>query len=139
MLLLFVDFWLLAKRLARQSEAVISLHQPVQDGVGDRGVTDPCMPMLDGQLAGDDGGLVGRPVVDDFQQVSARLRVDAGHAPVVQQQNIGLCQLDQPVPSKCPGSRKQENSIPFRTGNPGATHLKTSDAVVFILMAIANF
>ena len=49
------------------------LHEAIQNGVGNRGVTDPGMPMFDRQLAGDDGGLVGRPVVDDLQQISPGL------------------------------------------------------------------
>jgi len=44
-----------APRIARQGEVVMALHQSVQHGVGDGGVSDPCMPMVDGQLAGDDG------------------------------------------------------------------------------------
>ena len=54
--------------------------QPVQDGVGDGGVADPGMPVLDGQLAGDDGGLAGRPVVDDLQQ-SARVCASSAAMP----------------------------------------------------------
>ena len=43
-------------------------QQPVEDGVGDRGVADPGMPVLDGQPAGHDGGARAGPVIDDFQQ-----------------------------------------------------------------------
>jgi len=39
-----------AKRIPGQCEAVIALHDAVQDGVGDGGVTDPCMPVFDRQL-----------------------------------------------------------------------------------------
>ena len=53
--------------------------------------------MVDGQLAGDDGGLVGGPVVNDFHQIRLGQAVDARHAPVVEQQHIRLGQLQQPV------------------------------------------
>ena len=75
----------------------MALHQTVQHGIGNGGVAHPCMPMVDRQLTGDDGGLVGGPVVNDFQQVCAGLAVDARHAPVVQQQNVRLGQLQQPL------------------------------------------
>jgi hypothetical protein len=35
-----------AQRIAGQGKAVIALHDAVKDGVGDRGVTDPGMPVL---------------------------------------------------------------------------------------------
>lgn len=38
------------------------------------------MPVLDRQLAGNDGGLAGRTVVDDLQQIAADLKVERGHA-----------------------------------------------------------
>lgn len=54
------------------------------------------MPVLARQLAGDDGCLAGRPVIDDLQKIAARLNIQRRHAPVVQQQHVGLGQLDQP-------------------------------------------
>ena len=41
---------------------MIALHDAVEDGVGDGGITDPGMPVLDWQLAGNDRGLVGSTV-----------------------------------------------------------------------------
>jgi hypothetical protein len=40
-----------AQRFTRQGEAVMALHQAVEHGVGDGGVTDPHMPVFNGQLA----------------------------------------------------------------------------------------
>ena len=76
------------------------LHETIQHCVGNRGVTDPGMPMLDGQLAGDDGGLVGSAVIDDLQQIGPGLAVQTRHAPVIEQQHIGFCKLKQPL-AKC--------------------------------------
>ena len=50
----------------------MALHQAIEHCVGDGGITDPGMPVLDGQLAGNDGGFCRGAIVDDFQQVSAR-------------------------------------------------------------------
>ena len=52
--------------------------------------------MLDGQLAGDEGGLVAGPVVDNLQQIRARHAVNSSHALVVQDQHVGLSHLKQP-------------------------------------------
>ena len=59
------------------------LHDPIQYGVGDRGVTNPRMPMFNGQLTGNDGGLACRPVINNFHQIGARLAVNSRHAPII--------------------------------------------------------
>nr|WP_230559076.1 hypothetical protein [Variovorax paradoxus] len=81
-------------RLGREGESAVLLHQAIEDRLGNGGVTDPRMPVIDRQLAGDDGGLAGCPVVDDLRHIAAGLDVGRGHAPVVQRQHIGLGQLD---------------------------------------------
>ena len=55
---------LFAHRLAREREAVVVLHQPVQHRVSNRRVPNPLVPVLYGQLTGDDGGFRVGPVVD---------------------------------------------------------------------------
>ena len=75
---------------------MVALHDAVQNGVGDGGVTDPCVPVFDWQLAGDDRGFAAGPVVNDLQQVRTRHAVDGPHAPIIQDQDIGLGQLEQP-------------------------------------------
>ena len=49
------------------------------------------------QLTGDDGGLVGSPVVVDFHEVGACLAVDACHSPIIEQQYVSLGQGNQPL------------------------------------------
>ena len=51
---------------------MVLLHHPVQNRVRYRRVSNPRMPMLNRQLARDDRRLVGRPVINDLQQVSPR-------------------------------------------------------------------
>ena len=43
----------------------------IGDGIGQGRIADGLVPMLDGQLAGDDGGGAAVPVFEDFQQVAA--------------------------------------------------------------------
>ena len=76
---------------------VIFLHHAVQNGVRNGGVAHPGMPMLDRQLAGDDGGFVDSPVINDLQQVRTGLGINTGHTPIIQQQHIRLGQLNQPL------------------------------------------
>ena len=62
---------------------MMALHQPVQHGVGHGLVSDPLVPMLDGELTGDDGCTVVGTVINDLQQVRSGLTVHGRHAPVV--------------------------------------------------------
>ena len=56
-------------------------QQPVQDRVGDGRVTDPAVPVLDGQLVGDDGGALAGAIVDDLEQVGAGDGIEAAGSP----------------------------------------------------------
>ncbi len=76
---------------------MVVLHQPVQHRIGHRRVADPLVPMLNGQLAGDDRGAAGRAVIDDFQQVCPRVRIHGCHAPVVKQQHVGFLEGIEPA------------------------------------------
>lgn len=44
----------------------MALHEPIEHRIGDRGVADPLVPVLDGKLAGGDGGAVTDAVIDDL-------------------------------------------------------------------------
>ena len=50
------------------------MHQTVEDSVGDRGICDQLVPMLDGNLAGHDCRATAVAVVNDVEQVAALLR-----------------------------------------------------------------
>ena len=76
---------------------MILVHHPIQNCVGNSRIPNPRMPVLDGQLAGDDGGLVASAVIDDLQQISTCLAVNAGHAPIVKQQHIRFGQGNEPL------------------------------------------
>lgn len=45
-----------ARRFARQVATLDTLHQSVEDGVGDSDVAEPAVPVVDWQLRGDDRG-----------------------------------------------------------------------------------
>jgi hypothetical protein len=79
------------------------LHQPVQHGIGNRLVTNPLVPVLNRQLAGDDGGALAGAVINDLQQVSSGLTVHGGHAPVVQQEDVRVFERIEPARKRAVG------------------------------------
>ena len=47
------------------------MDETVEDSVGEGWVSDGLVPVLDGQLAGDDGGSAAVAIFQDFQQIAA--------------------------------------------------------------------
>ena len=64
------------------------MDQPIEDGVGDGRVGDQFMPVLDGQLAVDDGGRASMPVVENLQEIALLLGRERRQAPVIQDQSV---------------------------------------------------
>ena len=77
-----------AQDLSFQGQAVGVVDQAVEDGIGDGRVADDLVPVLDGQLAGDDGRAAIMAIVHDFQQVAALLGGEGGKAPIVEDQEL---------------------------------------------------
>ena len=87
----------LAHALSLEVEPVGVVDEAVEDGVGDGGIADDLVPVLDGHLAGDDGRAAPVPVVDDLQQVAALLGGQGREAPIVEDQQLDARQaLEQP-------------------------------------------
>lgn len=47
------------------------MDEPVENGVCEGGIPDGLVPMLDRELAGDDGGPSAVSVFEDFQQIAS--------------------------------------------------------------------
>ena len=47
------------------------VNQAIEDGIGDRGISDVFMPVFDGKLAGNESGAGAVTIFDDFQQISS--------------------------------------------------------------------
>jgi hypothetical protein len=58
------------------------VHQTVHDGVGERRLAEPFVPVVDGDLTGDDGGFSAVPVFHDFQEITP-LSVERSTFPIV--------------------------------------------------------
>jgi hypothetical protein len=64
------------------------MDQAVEDGVGVGGMADQRVPLIDGKLAGDDGGAAAIAILQDLQQVVAGRGVERLEAPVVEDEEI---------------------------------------------------
>jgi hypothetical protein len=72
-----------AHRRPVQCKTVSGVHETVQDGVGDRGICDQVVPVLNGDLAGHDRRAATVAVVDDVEQVAALLRGERREPPIL--------------------------------------------------------
>jgi len=63
----------IAQRRPIEIQPVGGVHQAIEDGVSDGRICDQLVPMLDGDLAGDDRGASAVTVVDDVEQVASLL------------------------------------------------------------------
>ena len=66
------------------------MDEPVEDGVGEGGVAEQVMPLLDGKLAGDECGTGGVSVLEEFEEVAAMVGVEGGESEVVEDDEVEL-------------------------------------------------
>ena len=69
------------------------MDQAVQNGVSDRGIGNDLVPLVDGKLAGHEGGSLAVAVVEDLQQVAIRFAGDARNAQIIDDQQGGTRHL----------------------------------------------
>jgi hypothetical protein len=66
------------------------VDKAIEDGIGEGGVSDGFVPVLDGELAGDEGGLAAGPVLDDLEEIAAFDLRERDETEVVQDEEPGL-------------------------------------------------
>ena len=64
------------------------MDEPVEDGVGHRGLAEGLVPVAHRQLAGDDGGAQSGAVLDDLQQVGRPSRWHRLQAEIIEHQHL---------------------------------------------------
>lgn len=74
-----------------------ALQNAIKKGVGNGGIANPGMPMFNRQLTCNNRGPVCRAIVNDLQQIRARRTIDGTHSPIIQNQHVGLGELEQPL------------------------------------------
>src|SRR6476469_5404011 len=77
-----------AQGLALQLKPVCVVDEAVEHRVGNGGIADVSMPIVDWQLAGDDGGSAAVPTVDDFQQIASLLGGERCQSPVIENEHL---------------------------------------------------
>jgi hypothetical protein len=65
------------------------VKESIADGVCNGGISDVVVPLLDGELAGDDGGARAVAIVHDLEQVTALGFTDRDQAEVVEDEDVG--------------------------------------------------
>ena len=121
---------LLSERVPLEREFVRVMHQSVKDGVAQGGVPDDLVPLLDGELAGDQGGAQAVAVLQDFEDVTALLFGEVGQSPVIDDEQVeaGVGSENLPVASvglghgevvEEPGSAQIEGAVTFPAGFVG--------------------
>ncbi len=68
------------------------VDETVDDGISKCGVTDELVPVLHGQLARDERRAPAGSILDDFQEISPLAIGEWGRSPVIEDQELGLCQ-----------------------------------------------
>ena len=64
------------------------VDETVENGVGDGGIGDDLMPVIDRDLAGDDGRSALMPVVDDLEQIATLVGGERSQSPVVEDEEL---------------------------------------------------
>src|SRR5712691_7919089 len=77
-----------AQAVAGEVDPVGVVDEAVENGVGVGGIADQRMPLVDRQLAGDEGGAAAVSVLEDLQEVVAGTGVERGEAPIVEDEQI---------------------------------------------------
>jgi hypothetical protein len=67
---------------------VRGVHEAVEDGISDCGIDDDLVPMIDGELAGQDCRAAAVAIVDYFEQVAALLGGQWCQAPIIEDQKL---------------------------------------------------
>ena len=69
------------------------VHESVEDGIGEGWIFHCLVPVFDGHLAGDDGGVVVMSVVKDFDQILLLVAVNGSERPVVEYEDMDASDL----------------------------------------------
>jgi hypothetical protein len=66
------------------------VDEAVEDGIGKSGVADDGMPVVEGELAGDEGGPPSVAILEKFEHIVALGIGERGEAEVVEDKELGL-------------------------------------------------
>jgi hypothetical protein len=78
----------LAQGLALQLQPVCAVDEAIEYGVGNGGIADVSVPIVDRQLGGDDGRSTAVSIIGDLQQIAPLLCGERCQSPVIEDQNL---------------------------------------------------
>ncbi len=81
-----------AQALTGKFDAVGVVDKAIQHGVGDRGISNHIVPVVHGDLAGNDGRALLVAIFDNLQEIASLLVAQLLRSPIVQDQKVGLGQ-----------------------------------------------
>ena len=73
------------------------MQESIEDGIGDGLFADPAMPVLDGQLRGEDRGTPLRAIVDELEQIITPVRLERLQREVIEHEHIDFGERDKPA------------------------------------------
>src|SRR6266567_1922023 len=74
--------------MAGEIDAVRVVDDAIEDGVGVSGIADQLVPLIDGDLAGDDGRAAAVALLEDFEEVMASGGVERIETPIVEDEQL---------------------------------------------------
>lgn len=84
------------------------MHETVENGVGVGRITDELMPVLDGHLAGHEGGPAAIAILQDLQQILPAVGIERLEPSVIKNEQLRLRQATQQPSVSAVGSCKCE-------------------------------
>lgn len=105
-----------AQGVAGERDAVGIVDEAVEDGIGVGGIAEGIVPLLDGELAGDEGGAASIALFGDLEEFVAGLGVDGLEGEVVKDEQLDAEQgaTEAGVAAVAAGERVQGERL-FRT------------------------
>ena len=82
--------FLLSHGASFEFELVGVVNETVEDRVGEGGVAERIVPVLDGELTGDQGGPGSVAVLEEFEEVAAVVGVELGESEVIKHDEVEL-------------------------------------------------
>ena len=103
-----------------------ALQEAVEDRVGEGRIADVFVPVLEGELTGDEGGTDADAVVEEFEQVVALARSEGRDGEVVDDDELELGERGESFTERAVGmAERQFLEQPRRTHVPGREALAT--------------
>ncbi len=88
-----------AQAFSAEFDAIGVVNDAIENGVGDGGIADDLLPVLEQQLAGDEDRSDVAAILDNFEEVAALVGVEGGRFPVVDDEKFGLRSQHAGMPS----------------------------------------